>query len=273
MKIGTQRNSKVTRLARLLGVSKSHAIGLLECLWGLASEVAPQGDIGTQDDDDIADHCYWPTTGKKGTSFLISALIQSGWVDTCECHRLVIHDWHEHSPSYITKKLHRNDLQYASQCPNIVHLNGSQCLVNDQSISPSSNQGKARQATSNQGTTQTKSEPSQFAIDLALKYRDLVGAAGDTTCTKSQRGPKNVDARLADMYYDDVGFADQSDRLTASVVNYAEECKILKKEAGFRKWCGNFFGEDKAYESYLPENYKKPTVKGQIASALDYGSL
>ena len=118
MKIGTIRQGKFKRLVRkLYGTLTDQAIretvGLLEMLWMHTCEVAPAGDIGRDKatDQDLADAVHWDGEAKK----LILALIKTGWVDRSSDPdvRLVIHDWPEHAPTYIRRKVKRNEISWA----------------------------------------------------------------------------------------------------------------------------------------------------------------
>jgi hypothetical protein len=93
MKRGTPDHPKTMRLARALGCGKAQAIGHLELLWHFTGRLAPQGNVGKWDDTEIAEACAAECDG----AVFVSALVQSGWLDVCECHRLVVHDWHEHA--------------------------------------------------------------------------------------------------------------------------------------------------------------------------------
>jgi hypothetical protein len=88
---------KFKRLCRRLGVSPVVAVGTLELLWIATAKNTPRGDIGRFTDEDIAIAVYWD--GEPAV--LITALVETGWLDQHQEHRLVVHDWHEHAPRYI----------------------------------------------------------------------------------------------------------------------------------------------------------------------------
>jgi hypothetical protein len=108
VKAGTSTSPKVRRLARKLGVPRVHAIGILALLWEFTAGHAPRGDVGRWDDEDIADACDWP---EDQATELISALIETRWLDECPENRLIVHDWADHCPQYIKKRLDRTDEQ------------------------------------------------------------------------------------------------------------------------------------------------------------------
>lgn len=99
MKSGTIDHPKTKRLARRLGINLAWAVGILESLWHFTRERAPRGDIGRYADDEIADAVYWPTERPAGD--LVAALIDCGWLDRHDQHRLLVHDWPEHAESYV----------------------------------------------------------------------------------------------------------------------------------------------------------------------------
>jgi len=90
-------------LAEKLKVHRLMAVGLMEVLWHISGKNAPHGDIGRYSDSAIAELVGWP---KKGTP-MIEALIESGWLDRSERHRLVIHDWPEHCESSVHSLLEK----------------------------------------------------------------------------------------------------------------------------------------------------------------------
>lgn len=78
-------------------------VGILERLWHLTIVSAPRGDIGRIDDSIIAESVGW-----FGTPIdLINLLCDTGWLDTSEEYRLVVHDWHEHCPRYLNRSIVR----------------------------------------------------------------------------------------------------------------------------------------------------------------------
>lgn len=113
MKLGTLRNPKFLRLARMLGHGKAAAAGHLEALWHFTSDQAPAGDIGRWDDEDIEEGCLW----EGGSGVLIAALIECGWVDRCQNHRLVVHDWAEHASAMVKKRNGRAGIEFAALVP------------------------------------------------------------------------------------------------------------------------------------------------------------
>lgn len=79
------------------------ATGLLEQMWHFTISSAKRGDIGQHDDELIAEACGW--LGEPAD--LVAMLVETGWLDECDEHRLVVHDWHEHAPGFIKRNIDR----------------------------------------------------------------------------------------------------------------------------------------------------------------------
>ena len=103
MKRGASRHPKLAHLCRELGTTRRDAVGLLELLWEYTGEYAPKGDIGRFTDSDIANAVDW----KGNAGELIEGLVAAGWLDRCTENGLVVHDWEDHAPDYIRKRLAR----------------------------------------------------------------------------------------------------------------------------------------------------------------------
>lgn len=93
MKRGAPDHPKMYMLAELLGVPRYAAVGIVETLWHFAQKYAAAGDVGRHPDEAVARGIGWDGDPAK----LIGALIKARWLDGCPCHRLRIHDWHEHA--------------------------------------------------------------------------------------------------------------------------------------------------------------------------------
>ena len=111
MKRGTVEHPKTAALASMLGVKRHVAVGLLEMLWHHTARYAPRGDIGKWKDCQIAAALDWPN---DDSGRLIQCLVDSGWIDLSPEHRLLIHDWHEHSDGTCDKYLADNGMIYAT---------------------------------------------------------------------------------------------------------------------------------------------------------------
>lgn len=88
---------KFKKLQRRLGVSRKEVVGVLELLWIATQTNARRGDIGRYTNEEIAIECDW----EGDPDLLIESLMESGWLDPCKRHRLVVHDWQDHAPRYV----------------------------------------------------------------------------------------------------------------------------------------------------------------------------
>lgn len=125
MKAGTFDHPKMMELARLLGVCKNHAAGIMEHLWHWTARYAPQGDAGKYADDVIQQEVA-PELAKKVR--LIEALVKARWMDRADWAdqdngqeagwpRLYVHDWHDHCEDRVRTWLTRNGLNFADGTP------------------------------------------------------------------------------------------------------------------------------------------------------------
>ncbi len=89
------------------------AAGILERIWHLTIISAPAGDIGKLDNETIAEAAGWNLDADR----LVAILVDVGWLDRCETNRLVIHDWHEHAPSFVKGNLSKWGKPFASSQP------------------------------------------------------------------------------------------------------------------------------------------------------------
>lgn len=110
MKHTTPDSMKFKRLCRRLQISPVVAAGTLELLWIATARDAPPGDIGRFTNEDIAIQVHWEGDPDE----LVGALIDTGWLDADQKHRLVVHDWHEHAPRYVHAWMKSKGLSFAS---------------------------------------------------------------------------------------------------------------------------------------------------------------
>lgn len=95
------RHPKTLDLMARLSINRREAIGLLDLLFDFAMDYAPRGDIGKWGDGVIAGAVDWI----GDAAVLVAALTDSGWLDKHDEHRLIIHDWPHHAPSFVGAKL------------------------------------------------------------------------------------------------------------------------------------------------------------------------
>ena len=103
MKRGGPNHPKTFALAEALGIRRFAAVGLLEMLFHVAAQYAPEGDIGRYSDKRIAGALAWEGNSQK----LLSALVATGWVDTHPGVGWVVHGWSEHADKAVRLRLHR----------------------------------------------------------------------------------------------------------------------------------------------------------------------
>ena len=109
---GAFTSPKIRRLAVVLGVPWPHALGLAGLLWRFAAKHAPTGEIGRHDDEEIAAALEWPGEAAD----LVAALIRCRLLDPTEsAARLLVHDWPEHAPRYVSATLKRQKLRFSAE--------------------------------------------------------------------------------------------------------------------------------------------------------------
>lgn len=106
MRLDGLDHPKTNELAARLGVSKPTAIGHLELLWAFVGKLAPQGNVGKHPDGAIARAAEW----QGDPVAFVDALLLTRLLDECGTHRLVVHDWHEHCPSWVRAKAKKTRL-------------------------------------------------------------------------------------------------------------------------------------------------------------------
>ena len=112
MKRGAPDHWKMKELARLCRVPSQYGLpwanGVMERIWHYTAKYCIQGNIGKVPNEEIAEICCWPT---KRADQLISGLLQSGWLDFSEKHRLLVHDWKDHCDEAVKKTLKNRGLE------------------------------------------------------------------------------------------------------------------------------------------------------------------
>lgn len=91
----------VRRLRPLVGTVpvavETIAVGLLERLWHIATAEAIRGDVGRFDDEELAEMVGWHGDAEA----LVCLLVEEKWLDRCDVHRVLIHDWNDHAPRHV----------------------------------------------------------------------------------------------------------------------------------------------------------------------------
>lgn len=129
MKTGTERLLKFRRLKARLGMSTWQAKGILDSIWDVCAECTPRGDLGRLSNADIAFSIEY----SGDADALIQALVAEEWLDIYARDpvvRFVVHDWADHCPEYIKKRVYRSGKPFYTL--NVRHAadNGRQNLDN-----------------------------------------------------------------------------------------------------------------------------------------------
>ena len=118
MKRGTPEHPKLIELCDRMSMRKWEAVGVLESLWHLCCSEAPNGDLGRLSDKRIV---LWLDlrTNRKETAQqqwerILSALVETRWIDPHPGCRFVIHDWKDHAndPSRMSYRDDRRSLRW-----------------------------------------------------------------------------------------------------------------------------------------------------------------
>ena len=108
---GAFTSPKIRRLAVILDLPWPHALGLAGLLWRFTAKHAPTGEIGRHDDEEIAAALEWPGAAED----LVAALIRCRLLDaTPGASRLIVHDWPDHAPRYVSATLKRNGTRFSA---------------------------------------------------------------------------------------------------------------------------------------------------------------
>lgn len=114
---GTQNHLKTKRLKRLLKRPLYQVVGILESIWLLCIDCADEGDIGKFTNEEISDYLEWDGCPNE----LVRCLQESGWFDTDDAGRPVVHDWMENCPNFVKDRVRK---RHARDCkrpiPNVL---------------------------------------------------------------------------------------------------------------------------------------------------------
>ncbi|HEX5464416.1 MAG TPA: hypothetical protein VFW88_06840 [Burkholderiales bacterium] len=111
MKLNAFDHPKTLGLKSALKCSLPTVIGHLELLWKFVAQHASQGDIGKWPDAAISGACCW----EGDPCEFVYALIEHGYLEHSERHRLLVHDWHEHCPQWVRAALAKKKLPFATK--------------------------------------------------------------------------------------------------------------------------------------------------------------
>lgn len=122
MKREAHNHPKMLDLASRLNITPTHARGVMETLWNWCADFAPQGNVGKWTDGTISKVCDWPG---DPTEF-VTSLVNAGWLDRCQVHRIVVHDLEQHAPDWWKTKIKRLKLEFitAKQSTQVTEASG-----------------------------------------------------------------------------------------------------------------------------------------------------
>lgn len=175
---------KFAHLQSILKLPKYGTLGILEALWHFCGRFTPQGNIGRYSDEKIESWIGWD--GAPG--LLIAALVESGWLDRDERHRLLVHDWREHADRTTRRNLARNGTEF-------IHLDGH---VRDTSATLEGRAGTVARGSSQEAEPGADTQASVTIVELPAApeappelWRGFVFAArkAGMTCANGQVAP------------------------------------------------------------------------------------
>ena len=192
MKLACYTHIKTLKFQRALNLSKWQAVGILESLFLLAAQNAPAGNIGKYANDEIA--LFMEYFGDPDE--LVSALIDSGYVDADDDERLVIHGWIEHRPKYLNDRAAKQRNRQNKDAPQTVGDSPRQSETFAPTI-PSHT--KPRQAKPNQTKIKPETEnagsPAVIARSVLDAWNKCPGVAQCRRVSKKRRAALNARLR------------------------------------------------------------------------------
>lgn len=204
---------KTKKLARQLGIKLPQTIGHLELLFDFVAKQTPRGDVGKWDNGVIADEALW----EGDADDFVAALVESEWLDEDEEHRLVVHDWEDHMPSWVRAKLAKEKKKAAEESI-------------DESIDP----------------TTSLAKPSLAKRKTKYSYTPEFEEAW----AAYPRRPDNNKATAFRAYSARLKNGADPAEILAGVKRYAAYCEAEGRTGtGFVKQAATFFGPDEHYKS------------------------
>lgn len=100
---------KMFRLARTLQIPQAHAVGLMEMFWAGVAKDATDGSLRDIDAIEVSIWCGWDGDPQA----LLCALASARWIDRCERHRWLVHDWAQHCQDSVHRRLIRERRWFA----------------------------------------------------------------------------------------------------------------------------------------------------------------
>ena len=152
---GAFTSPKIRRLAVILDLPWPHALGLAGLLWRFCAKHAPTGEIGRHDDEEIAAALEWPGPAED----LVAALVRCRLLDrTSGSVRLIVHDWPDHAPRYVSATLKRRGAKFSPHYDREDTTDRTTVKTTDDTTSSSAST-HASSKTSTKAITKTKADP------------------------------------------------------------------------------------------------------------------
>lgn len=152
MKRDALTHPKMLDLASTLAIPRAQAIGIMNLLWDQCATFAPRGDLGKLRNGAIARGCDWQGDADE----FIQALLDTGWLEAHDSHRLIVHDWPDHCEQWVRLKLTRLKMTFL-ECYRTAE--GSATATAEASAESSADASASRDPNPNPNLAQTK--PSQ----------------------------------------------------------------------------------------------------------------
>jgi len=276
LKHNTHGHVKMRRLARLLGIPRMHAVGIMQVLWDTAADCYIAGDIGRLSDDEIADIVDWPDDPKR----LVNALVEAKWLDRDNAHRLIIHDWDDHAEGWVKKRaasrgvtlLHRGDGDIKTPAANGgVAVSQSLTPTPTASDSHSDDGSVAGDGMGRDGIGSGEAFGRAGAREVRLTWPEVAGLFADYP--RLRRGTKGMALRLFERAVGDIaasGRADPIGYLHGRIKAYASSWVGSREDGQYAVGLDRFVDE-RVYESD-DGDWAAPKPNGH-ANGIDVGAL
>ncbi len=145
-----------------------------------------------------------------------------------------------------------NHFQNLQATNNRVGRNRSLEVDKDIEVDKDTNVSSKRKSSNSKSKPAESEEAIQGIIDL---YR---------SCKQSDQTRSRAKANINKLFKTYSSFD-----LLKAIENYTQEMISTNTEEQFRKGVGNFFGQEKMFEAYLPNNYKAPIVNKPYRRPID----
>jgi hypothetical protein len=225
MKASTPELMKFQRLMRRLKESKRGTIGLLEGMWLAVGKNCPRGDIGKFSNEEIAIMCDWEGDADE----LVNALVDCGWLDVCSVERLVVHDWHDHCPTYVKGGLTTRGQEIAIAIPYSPRLEPQAIAIGSEPVSTYPNQVLPSQT---KPILSSCSELSQAAepVDASLVFE----------CVGKNGGTWNPSLKMIDQFREWYPTVDVDGELRKAAAWHASNPKQRKTKSGIQAFLNSW---------------------------------